>query len=1460
MSVPSPQRSTGGGDRHEDEDLADAARAPASLPASGFDPYRHVTDRLNRSGVSELTTRLESLYLEHEEGDDQREEEEEDAVDTVAEQLQELQLRMGALEIQQREAAESTLNREEGLRTAIEAVAKQAKEYIDAKLQEMDQVVVACLQRRDKQWGEELKRTINKSRTSWRPVSCSTPASMPLASQHMASGDASLQTQPAAAAKLPIRMEFPQFGESRSSSDVTDFIEQCENYLTLRPLNDTELIGTLNAVLKGPARSWWLAARSKIANWGQFKNSFLEAFLPTDYQSEIEDQLRSNVQAPTQCLRDFAYDHRALCLRWRPDMEEEEIVRRILGACNPRLASGLRGIVSTVEQVVRVGSLIEKDWSNSREYWSRVQQTGQADRSSKKAAKKPERAPGRAQNADLAAVVGDLSLLIVPVSVRGAKGDAVLDSGSTFSLMSKSLWDSIRKEGECLSPSEIPRFILANGQGCRAIGKTALLLTLHDAHVNVSIHILGDDQLCMPLLLGLDFMCASQVILKPHLGKYVMPGGKEYRFLQKTRDALRWGQDGARVQFYMAVRYETHPPQPAIPLLEAQPEGVRPLLRRWLSVWTDATGATNVTRHRVQTTDEVPVRRRAYRVSPQKQAVIEEQVHKMLEDGVIEPSTSSWASPVVLTPRKDNTPRFCVDYRGVNAKTHHDAYPMPLVHEILESMQGAQWFSSLDLKSGYWQVAMDKESKHKTAMITHMGLFQFKVMPFGLRNAGATFQRLMERVLGGLKGKICFVYIDDIIVFSRTQEQHLLDLEAVFQKLHEANLTLNVKKCHLLKNQLTFLGHVVSGKGVEVDPEKVEAISNYPAPTDLKSLQRFLGMVGWYHKFIPRLADIVAPLNHLKKKGVQWEWSEQCQTAFEFLKGVLQTPPVLAQPRLNLGFQVHCDSSDVGLGAVLVQNVNGEEHAIAFASRALHGAELRYSTSEKECLAVVWAVEKWRHYLEGEPFDVFTDHSALAWAFNCPKTSSRLTRWTLRLQAFTFRVHYKKGCCNVVPDALSRAPSAEEGMVCVAIANSPWADLPSTLRDIALAQQSDATCQELGLEVGQSKPGRIHYQYQQGVLYRGVPSKYGGYNHQLVVPAKLVPEFLAYYHDSPFGGHLGRMKSLLKILDVAWWPTVHRDVWSHVRSCCTCQQYKGSNDKPAGLLQTSEVKAPGEMIGVDFMGPFPLSKARNTVLMVVVDYYSKWVELFALRDAKTPKVCQILKNDIFTRWGVPAYLVSDRGPQFTSQLLTSLCGTWGVTQKLTTAYHPQTNMTERVNRTLKTMIASFVGDHHQDWDRWLPEFRLAINTAVHETTGVTPAVLALGRELKGPLERLIHTTPPPHTPAYHTLHSHTQLLKEVERHVGVAKTRQAKYYNARRKDVHFVVGDLVWVRSHPLSKASVHFSAKLAPRWSGPVRVEKRLGPVNYRVQWLTDKEKVDTVNVVNMKPYYGPDKPLAGG
>uniref|UniRef100_A0A9J8AKF4 Gypsy retrotransposon integrase-like protein 1 n=1 Tax=Cyprinus carpio carpio TaxID=630221 RepID=A0A9J8AKF4_CYPCA len=288
----------------------------------------------------------------------------------------------------------------------------------------------------------------------------------------------------------------------------------------------------------------------------------------------------------------------------------------------------------------------------------------------------------------------------------------------------------------------------------------------------------------------------------------------------------------------------------------------------------------------------------------------------------------------------------------------------------------------------------------------------------------------------------------------------------------------------------------------------------------------------------------------------------------------------------------------------------------------------------------------------------------------------------------------------------------------------PSSDIPNTLEEISQSQKNDTSI--------------YHLQAHQGVLYRRVPVRNSGDKFQLVVPQALIPGFLHYFHDNLLEGNLGRLKTLLRILEVAWWQMVHRDVWEYVKGCDTCQKYKHDNTKPNGFLQNTQVTEPGHTLGVDLTGPFPSSKKLNAYLLVVVDYYTKWVEMFLLRNSETQKLVKILKGELFTQWGVPKYIISNRGAQFTSKLLAELCKTWGSIQKLTTSYHLQTNLTERVNRTFKTMIASYVGQHHQLWDQWLPEFWFAINTAYQETTGKTLAEWMVGRQLHGPLERLVH--------------------------------------------------------------------------------------------------------------------------
>ncbi|RXN04493.1 Transposon Ty3-G Gag-Pol poly [Labeo rohita] len=888
-------------------------------------------------------------------------------------------------------------------------------------------------------------------------------------------------------ARPPIRLEFPTFGDSCETAEVLNFIEQCENFLEIRPLPSLELIGTLSTVLRGPAQSWWKAEKAKVTDWQSFKKAFMSAFLSDDYLSEVEEKLRTLVQQPRQCLRDFAYDYRALCLKWKPEISEEDLVNRILNNINPRVAGCLRGTVNTVEQLVKVGSLVEKDCMGVKDYWQKVSTQG----SKEKAKKSAERTNTKnLAGVTLAQPHSVTSLLIVPVRVNGQEVKAVIDRGSSYTLMQENLWKQLKMDTPSVIASTPQRFIMADGTIHQSRDLQNLHYQWHDQECTLDTYILKNTHLAFPLIAGLDFLTATGAVLEVGQGRYGLRSGKGYTyypFLPSQIPAGPTTQSGqahflttAKLNLYYAL-----PPTGRVPeLMSFTPEisqwdsdnqeELLKLITTWPRTTSNILGRTSVVQHKITLTDDIPFKSRAYRVSPIKKQIIEEQVDQMLQDDIIEPSFSPWSSPVVLVPKPDGSYRFCVDYRRLNSKTVPDAYPMPFIHDILESLEGASWFSALDLQSGYWQMEMEEMSKEKTAFITTKGLFQFKSMPYGLRNSAATFQRLMERVLTDLRGKICLVYIDDIIIYSKTLEQHIQHLNTVFQKLTQANLTLNMKKCHFFKRQLKFLGHIVSGKGVEIDPEKTRAVAEFPPPQDLKALQRFLGLAGWYHKFIPHFADITAPLNHLKKKGVKWDWTQECQHSMQTLKQALQNSPVLIQPDLNKAFQVHTDASDLGLGAILTQQSEEGEKVVAYASRTLTGAEQNYSTSEKECLAVVWAVEKWRHYLEGRPFDVFTDHAALAWAFNCPKTSSRLTRWTPRLQQFSFQVHHRKGCLNTGPDALSRVyePPSNKAVPCLSISSHHMRTLPHSLEEIAKAQRSENVSTHIQSSI---QPRAIHH-------------------------------------------------------------------------------------------------------------------------------------------------------------------------------------------------------------------------------------------------------------------------------------------------------------------------------------------------------------------------------------------------
>ena len=434
-------------------------------------------------------------------------------------------------------------------------------------------------------------------------------------------------------------------------------------------------------------------------------------------------------------------------------------------------------------------------------------------------------------------------------------------------------------------------------------------------------------------------------------------------------------------------------------------------------------GCTNLVEHTIKTLPDCkPVKLRPYRIPLAKRDFAENEIKAMADKGLIEPSHSAWSAPAVLVPKRDGTTRFCIDYRRLNQLTLPDSHPLPRIDDTLDALGGSCWFSTLDLKSGFHQVSIAEEDRPKTAFsIPGSGLWQWRVLPFGLINSPSVFERLMERVFSGLTFLILLIYLDDIIVYSKTFEEHLENLKVVFERLKESNLNLNPKNCNLLCNKVAFLGHEVSEHGIATDPAKIQAVKDWPQPKSTTEVRQFVGLASYYRKFIPNFATICKPLHKLTEKDTKFIWNDQCQTALDTIKHLLPTAPILSYPLLQgQPFLLDCDASNVGVGAVLSQLQDGEEKVISYFSKCLSRSERQYCTTRKELLAVVIAVKYFHHYLIGQQFTVRTDHGSLQWLMKFKNCEGQIARWIETLSAYTFTVMHRAGRMHNNADSMSR--------------------------------------------------------------------------------------------------------------------------------------------------------------------------------------------------------------------------------------------------------------------------------------------------------------------------------------------------------------------------------------------------------------------------------------------------------
>lgn len=867
---------------------------------------------------------------------------------------------------------------------------------------------------------------------------------------------------------------------------------------------------------------------------------------------------------------------------------------------------------------------------------------------------------------------------------------------------------------------------------------------------------------------------------------------------------------------------------------------------------------------KIKLLDDKPVYSNPRRLSFREKQEVQKPLDELLQGDRIRPSDSPYASPIVLVRKKNGQLRMCVDYRALNKLTVRDRFPLPIIEDCLEYLSNKTYYSTLDLKDGFHQVPMHEESIPLTSFVTPMGQFEYTVMPFGLANAPPVFQRIINRVLKKLidSGKIV-VFLDDIMIATETLLEHMEILAEVLATLSGAGLILNLDKCKFAFREVDYLGYRVNKRGIRPNMAHLKAISDFPVPTNTKETSRCLGLFSYFRRFVADFARIASPLYKNTKKDSVFVWTAECEKAFMYLRKALTEAPVLSIYNPKFETELHTDASSRGFGAAILQRQgDGKFHPVAYFPKRPTPEESKYHSYELETLAIVYALERFKNFLDGLHFTIVTDCNSLVLTLNKKKINPRIARWALEFENFDYEVRHRKGDQMAHVDAMSRAAlvcavcikdgstrwSVSEGKVIETLKNKCLSAIvcaietearPTTkLKDIcpeALVCVVDGSDVDLNIQISQSRDKVINeikenlenrdipgYALENGLVFR-VNDKN---KRQLYVPFEWEDNVMRLIHENY--GHVGIEKSMMQIQKHYWFPKMREKLNKFIRNCLKCIYYQPSSRSNERNLHSNEkTPEPFHTVHIDHFGPLPALKSKRKHVLAVVDSFTKFVKLYPVNGTSTKENwCALQKY--FEAYSRPKRIIDDRGTCFTSSEFENNMKKYNIVQVKNSVASPQSNgQVEGVNRVIKSMLAKLTDPiDHGDWVKRLSDVEFAINNTVHCTTRQTPSKLLFGVEQRGVIvDELTEHLRENYDNQYESL---SEIRGRASKEIQRSQSYNQKYFAEHHKNAkEFEVGDLVMIK-HVDTAAGTN--KKFNIKYRGPYCVRKCIGNDRYQV------------------------------